>query len=424
MRKLKIILQNISKRKAICVLISIQVMISIWLLLTRIDAVEKINKVEEDVELLLSKNSGEIVHMIFADDATHPKDFLKFREQVVKSGCLDYIAYSAKSGLTVKEFENNPKYHKMVEGLNIKKDDLFFDGGIMTLDIESGMEELMQFKLAKGRGLEKDDFNFYKEGKAIPLIAGYSLYENGLVDVGTKITNGDFEDIKYEVVGILSEDSKWFSSELSSNQIMYLRDKFIEPICDNEIYIYDILPSMNYYGEISKGKNKELVLEELKELADKNGLSSKVDFMTVEDDIEEDREFMKNYYKYYLIFSVLFFIIMTFAITVLIILSLDSRKEEIGIRVAMGASFKDIRAMFSGEILFINLFSTLIVFVVYTVLNRLNFRYDEVVSKIDIEPLTFISVIVGVAFMCILPIYIVTKRLSKFNPSELVGGRE
>lgn len=427
MSRLNIILKNIYKKKAIYFLISIQVMVSIWLLLTRVDAMLKINNVGKDIESTLSKKPDKIVHMTFADDATYPEDFLKFRDEVIGKGYLDYVASYSSSMIPINEFKNNKKYKEMIKKLKIKKEDLYFDGAIKSLDIEEGIDNLMNFDVIKGRKLETRDFNWWdekKEEKIVSVLAGFYLYEQGLLDIGTRLTSQDSDGIVYEVVGILEKDSPWFYSIMSNNQIMHLNDKLITPIDEKGSYVFDMLLDMYYYGEMNQDKSSEYILSRLKESANKYELNNKVEFETVQDVIDDEKEEVETYYKSYLIFSVLFFIIITFAITVLISLLLNSRKYEVGIRFSLGASNSDIKKMFLGEILFVNILSTLIVICIYSLFNQFNFRYDDIVNKMNIEPLTFLYILLGVSFMCAVPAFIITKRLSKLNPAELVGGRE
>ncbi|MEY8305027.1 hypothetical protein, partial [Anaerosalibacter bizertensis] len=73
MNNLKMVLKNISKRKGIYFLIMIQVMVSVWLLLTRIDAIEKINKIEKNVESAISKDSSRILRLTIIEEGTKPK---------------------------------------------------------------------------------------------------------------------------------------------------------------------------------------------------------------------------------------------------------------------------------------------------------------------------------------------------------------
>lgn len=422
MNNLKIVLKNISKRKGIYFLIMIQVMVSVWLLLTRIDAIEKINKIEKDVESAISKDSSRILHLIVKDEVTKPKNFLEFRGEVVDKELLDYVAFSTYSGINIDEFCNNSKYKDLKN--EFKEEIPMDDGNINTLDVENGIENLIKLNIVKGRNLNDEDFKWYEKGNTVPVLGGYGLYRYGLIDIGDKLKD-KYENIEYEIVGIIDEDDKWFfGNDISNREMRHLKDTLILPINSKESYNDEFyVPTMHYFGEISGNKSSEEVIKELEKISKKHNVQ--IGFETLKRSIERGKEVVENEFKYYLIFSILFLIGTTFGITVMIVLLLNSRKHNIGVRIAVGASFKDIKRMISGEILFVNILSTLIVSTIYFIQEKILFVMDnEVVNMMDINLLTFISVIVGVAFMCILPIYIVTKRLSKFNPSELVGGRE
>ncbi|MBU5294209.1 ABC transporter permease [Anaerosalibacter bizertensis] len=421
MNNLKMVLKNISKRKGIYFLIMIQVMVSVWLLLTRIDAIEKINKIEKDVESAISKDSSRILRLTIIEEGTKPKDFLKFREEVLDKELLEYIAFNMYGSISIDEFCNNSKYKDMKN--EFKEEIPMDDGNINTLGIENGIENLIKLNIVKGRNLNDEDFKWYEKGNTVPALGGYGLYRYGLIDIGDKLKD-KYENIEYEIVGIIDEDDKWFfDNDMSNSEMRHLKDTLILPINSKESYGTVYVPTMHYFGEISGNKSSEEAIAELEKISKKHNVQ--IGFETLKRSIERGKEVVENEFKYYLIFSILFLIGTTFGITVMIVLLLNSRKHDIGVRIAVGASFKDIKRMISGEILFVNILSTLIVSTIYFIQEKILFVMDnEVVNMMDINLLTFISVIVGVAFMCILPIYIVTKRLSKFNPSELVGGRE
>ncbi|MSS43280.1 ABC transporter permease [Anaerosalibacter bizertensis] len=421
MNNLKMVLKNISKRKGIYFLIMIQVMVSVWLLLTRIDAIEKINKIEKNVESAISKDSSRILRLTIIEEGTKPKDFLKFREEVLDKELLEYIAFNMYGSISIDEFCNNSKYKDMKN--EFKEEIPMDDGNINTLGIENGIENLIKLNIVKGRNLNDEDFKWYEKGNTVPALGGYGLYRYGLIDIGDKLKD-KYENIEYEIVGIIDEDDKWFfDNDMSNSEMRHLKDTLIFPINSKESYGTVYVPTMHYFGAISGNKSSEEAIAELEKISKKHNIQ--IGFETLKRSIERGKEVVENEFKYYLIFSILFLIGTTFGITVMIVLLLNSRKHDIGVRIAVGASFKDIKRMISGEILFVNILSTLIVSTIYFIQEKILFVMDnEVVNMMDINLLTFISVIVGVAFMCILPIYIVTKRLSKFNPSELVGGRE
>lgn len=422
MNNFKMVLKNVSKRKGIYFLIMIQVMASVWLLLTRIDAIEKINKIEKDVESVISKDSSRISHLTIIEEGTKPKDFLKFREEVLDKELLEYVAFNMYGSINIDEFCNNSKYKDMKN--EFKEEIPMEDGNINTLEIENGTENLIKLNIVKGRNLNDKDFKWYEKGNTVSALGGYGLYKYGLIDIGDKLKD-KYEDIEYEIVGIIDEDNKWFfSGDMSNSEMRHLKDMLIFPINSKEAYSHEYyVPTMHYFGEISGNKSSEEVIAELEKISKKHNVQ--IGFETLKRSIERGKKVVEDEFKYYLIFSVLFLIGTTFGIAAMIVLLLDSRKHDIGVRISVGASLQDIKRMLSGEILFVNILSTLIVSTIYFVQDKILFVMDnEVVNMMDINLLTFISVIVGVAFMCIFPIYIVTKRLSKFNPSELVGGRE
>lgn len=424
MNNFKILLKNISKKRGIYFLIAIQVMASVWLLLTRVDAIEKINRVDKDIESVISKDLNKVIQLTIIDDETIPENFLKFREEAVEEGYLKYISSNLYTGTVIEEFCNNSNYEKMKNEYVGELD--YQDGDINVLEIEKGIEKLMDYDIVKGRNLEDDDFTWYKRGNTIPVLGGYGLYEHGLIDLGDRLKYKYYEDekLEYEVVGILDKNSKWFlMTSADNNTMVHLKDQFIYPTNIDEDYDTLYIPTMHYIGEIAENRDKEEVTSKLEELAEKYNI--KGEFKTLKDSVRERRKIVEEEFKYYLIFSILFLVGTTFGIAAIMVLLLNARKHEIGVRISTGASFHDIKRMLSGEILFVNIISTLVVSIIYFIQDKiLLFHYNEVVDILDINLLTFLYVVLAVFFMCLVPIFIITKRLSKLNPADLVGGRE
>ena len=293
----------------------------------------------------------------------------------------------------------------------------FGSGVNPALEICLGMNRLKKFQVAEGRNLREEDFD--KRGtrkEPIPIVIGQELAKDGLLEMGSLVCNSD--DIWYEVIGILAEDDMWFFQNIADGIFLSLDNQIVVPTSD-------IGFDMNYYCILPDDKSEEEVLSEMRKEADKQGLIIEVNVLSEKMKGIFDETLSEN--RKWLIFSVIILVMISIGTATIIIARMYSRKQEIGIRMAVGYSMKQIYLMLLGEITILGLLAFGVAVVGANMLVGKGIMDMSGMIVFTGYYLSHELILLGgfiTIMMCFPSIIALYVSFCKLQPKDLIGGKE
>lgn len=399
---MKEILKSISKRTLFNILIFLQVLFSIlYFFITTISMQAVVNS-NISAKNELDSNPKRTLHMEIQNEDS--KNFSKFKEELLSANLVDGLTGWRNSDLT-------PDTHAIGE-----KGDSFDN-----VQLAKGSEKLKEINVATGRYFTDADFKKENatgsKSKPFSMILGSEFANNQNLKVGDSYH--DVNDKYYKVVGILEPYSKWFRQTVSEGMIM---------VMDNAVmvaYVNDSEnPIMHYYSILNDNVNSDDAIYKINKIAKKYNIVLEAN--TISTELDETYSESVNQDISWVIFSLIILVFVTIGTSILIVSHMYMRKNEIGIRMACGYSFKKVLLLLWGEFLVVSILAfisaLLIAYISYSGGKEMMFSAYYFSSF----HLSYGIVLIGIGIfllMCIPSLLVLVFKLRKVQPKDLIGGK-
>ncbi|MEE0006173.1 MAG: ABC transporter permease [Ruminococcus sp.] len=399
---MKEILKSITKRTLFNILIFLQVLFSIlYFFITTISMQAVVNS-NISAKNELDSNPKRTLHMEIQNEDS--KNFSKFKEELLNANLVDGLTGWRNSDLT-------PDTHVIGE-----KGDSFDN-----VQLAKGSEKLKKINVATGRYFTDADFKKENatgsKSKPFSMILGSEFANNQNLKVGDSYH--DVNDKYYKVVGILEPNSKWFRQTVSEGNIM---------VMDNAVmvaYVNDPEnPLMHYYSILNDNVNSDDAIYKINKIAKKYNIV--VEAKTISKELNETYSESVSQDISWVIFSLIILVFVTIGTSILIVSHMYMRKNEIGIRMACGYSFKKVLLLLWGEFLVVSILAflsaLLIAYISYSGGKEIMFSAYYFSSF----HLSYGIVLIGIGvflLMCIPSLLVLVFKLRKVQPKDLIGGK-
>lgn len=399
---MKEILKSITKRTLFNILIFLQVLFSIlYFFITTISMQAVVNS-NISAKNELDSNPKRTLHMEIQNEDS--KNFSKFKEELLNANLVDGLTGWRNSDLT-------PDTHVIGE-----KGDSFDN-----VQLAKGSEKLKKINVATGRYFTDADFKKENatgsKSKPFSMILGSEFANNQNLKVGDSYH--DVNDKYYKVVGILEPNSKWFRQTVSEGNIM---------VMDNAVmvaYVNDPEnPLMHYYSILDDNVNSDDAIYKINKIAKKYNIV--VEAKTISTELNETYSESVSQDISWVIFSLIILVFVTIGTSILIVSHMYMRKNEIGIRMACGYSFKKVLLLLWGEFLVVSILAflsaLLIAYISYSGGKEIMFSAYYFSSF----HLSYGIVLIGIGvflLMCIPSLLVLVFKLRKVQPKDLIGGK-
>ena len=399
---MKEIFKSISKRTLFNILIFLQVLFSIlYFFITTISMQAVVNSnISANSEL--DSNPKRTLHMEIQNEDS--KNFSKFKEELLNANLVDGLTGWRNSVLT-------PDTHVIGErGDN-------FD----NVQLANGSEKLKKINVATGRYFTDADFK--KENaigskfKPFSMILGSEFANNQNLKVGDSYH--DVNDKYYKVVGILEPNSKWFRQTVSEGNIM---------VMDNAVmvaYVNDPEnPLMHYYSILNDNVNSDDAIYKINKIAKKYNIV--VEAKTISTELNETYSESVSQDISWVIFSLIILVFVTIGTSILIVSHMYMRKNEIGIRMACGYSFKKVLLLLWGEFLVVAILAFISALLIAYISCSGGKEIMFSAYYISSFHLSYGIVLIGIGvflLMCIPSLLVLVFKLRKVQPKDLIGGK-
>ena len=399
---MKEILKSITKRTLFNILIFLQILFSIlYFFITTISMQAVVNS-NISAKNELDSNPKRTLHMEIQNEDS--KNFSKFKEELLNANLVDGLTGWRNSDLT-------PDTHVIGE-----KGDSFDN-----VQLAKGSEKLKKINVATGRYFTDADFKKENatgsKSKPFSMILGSEFANNQNLKVGDSYH--DVNDKYYKVVGILEPNSKWFRQTVSEGMIM---------VIDNAVmvaYVNDSEnPLMHYYSILNDNVNIDAAIYKINKIAKKYNIV--VEAKTISTELNETYSESVSQDISWVIFSLIILVFVTIGTSILIVSHMYMRKNEIGIRMACGYSFKKVLLLLWGEFLVVSILAflsaLLIAYISYSGGKEIMFSAYYFSSF----HLSYGIVLIGIGvflLMCIPSLLVLVFKLRKVQPKDLIGGK-
>lgn len=396
---MKEILKSITKRTLFNILIFLQVLFSIlYFFITTISMQAVVNS-NISAKNELDSNPKRTLHMEIQNEDS--KNFSKFKEELLNANLVDGLTGWRNSDLT-------PDTHVIGE-----KGDSFDN-----VQLAKGSEKLKKINVATGRYFTDADFKKENatgsKSKPFSMILGSEFANNQNLKVGDSYH--DVNDKYYKVVGILEPNSKWFRQTVSEGNIM---------VMDNAVmvaYVNDPEnPLMHYYSILNDNVNSDDAIYKINKIAKKYNIV--VEAKTISTELNETYSESVSQDISWVIFSLIILVFVTIGTSILIVSHMYMRKNEIGIRMACGYSFKKVLLLLWGEFLVVSILAflsaLLIAYISYSGGKEIMFSAYYFSSF----HLSYGIVLIGIGvflLMCIPSLLVLVFKLRKVQPKDLI----
>lgn len=399
---MKEILKSISKRTLFNILIFLQVLFSIlYFFITTISMQAVVNSnISANSEL--DSNPKRTLHMEIQNEDS--KNFSKFKEELLNANLVDGLTGWRNSVLT-------PDTHVIGErGDN-------FD----NVQLANGSEKLKKINVATGRYFTDADFKkenaIGSKSKPFSMILGSEFANNQNLKVGDSYH--DVNDKYYKVVGILEPNSKWFRQTVSEGNIM---------VMDNAVmvaYVNDPEnPLMHYYSILNDNVNSDDAIYKINKIAKKYNIV--VEAKTISTELNETYSESVSQDISWVIFSLIILVFVTIGTSILIVSHMYMRKNEIGIRMACGYSFKKVLLLLWGEFLVVAILAFISALLIAYISCSGGKEIMFSAYYISSFHLSYGIVLIGIGvflLMCIPSLLVLVFKLRKVQPKDLIGGK-
>ncbi len=399
---MKEILKSISKRTLLNILIFLQVLFSIlYFFITTISMQAVINS-NISAKNELDSNPKRTLHMEIQNEDS--KNFSKFKEELLNANLVDGLTGWRNSDLT-------PDTHVIGE-----KGDSFDN-----VQLAKGSEKLKEINVATGSYFTDADFKKENatgsKSKPFSMILGSEFANNQNLKVGDGYH--DVNDKYYKVVGILEPNSKWFRQTVSEGNIM---------VMDNAVMVAYVNdpgnPIMHYYSILNDNVNSDDAIYKINKIAKKYNIV--LEAKTISTELNETYSESVSQDISWVIFSLIILVFVTIGTSILIVSHMYMRKNEIGIRMACGYSFKKVLLLLWGEFLVVSILAFLSALLIAYISCSGGKEIMFSAYYFSSFHLSYGIVLIGIGIfllMCIPSLLVLVFKLRKVQPKDLIGGK-
>lgn len=272
-------------------------------------------------------------------------------------------------------------------------------------EIDKNYYDLIKDKIIYGPGFSDDDFNS-ESFDTIPIILGEKIKN----DYNINDTVEDNYGNKYIIKGFM-KSNKYLPVD-TNDLTLYLttKDCFLTPASKSIYPLHDNIINLN----------------------DQSTSSFKSDYFTFvnfKDSIKATMDYNQNYNKRWLPYIAMALAVALLGLIISNILCIIFRKRELGIRIVLGESLKNIALNFTYENILLSCIA-IIANIGFTYLSNINYiknmQTGSIKANIDINfnlEFFLISIII-IIVLNLINSFVIYKVLKKFQPKELIGGIE
>lgn len=337
----KYVLKNIIRNPIICLLIVIQLSVSIGIIYSVISYERYYDKFYKDINNIMSNSNN--TWLIKSNELDPFKIQLKaienLQEYLQKNKKFDFVS-SVGENFATKPFEKSDDFLETTNSIKYNNENFSI---IKSIVLNEKAYKYFQLKAYKGEDFKDID---YKEtqGNEVPLILGYNYHDIFKVGDVIEYLRGD-KVKKAKVIGILEKNTMGFIGD-PSRGIATFDDYLVLPqieTSNNYYYNDDMDKSTSLYNYIfnssviaNSGENKEEILQGIDNIAVENNIDLKLSSLA------KNMESLKNKAKEQQQSSiVLGIIILIFAVVGLIsslLHSINKNIKEYGVHLMAGAT--------------------------------------------------------------------------------------
>lgn len=401
--------------------IILQLVISLVVFIWVISMINSFKYTKDSFYKNISYNPDHIIHLRINPDTNSMDKYNKLKIELEKTRKVDFIGTYIENTIPIEEQEKLRIYLQLIDEY-IKKSKTSFSAnynGIDSIVIEKGLEKLRDLDIVEGRSFVEDDF--YVTGNEIPILIGYDLYKRGLWNVGD-IIRDTVSDINYKVIGVLDKNVTWaWSKSIDDNNFMYLTDGIVAPLTPLMYKKTYFMPGLNFYCGVKNSNDIDYIINFLEDFEKENTVNLDTVILN-EEFISIQKENLTNN-EIIFMFCIFFFIMTSIGIMFTLYKSIETRKYELGIRLANGASYKELRKLVLCEILVM----FIIAITLSSAISIISINggasatvYNGVYNGMYVSLKSIIMTIIISLIVSILPSIVSIYKINSFNPVELI----
>ena len=344
-------------------------------------------------------------------------------EELTKEICKDI--YDLKDKRIIKYVFSCYNYSGVIADLYDKspleqsKKDMGPNSYLVTLQIDKNFYEHYELKIEEGRTFSEEDFNLDYRKDIIPIVVGNDYKD--IVNVGDVLLQewqsyeGDTVKIKYKVIGFLETNSivSFLARNELFNAITYTNSIVIQPAIDT-FPVSMAMQDIGIFLETGYGNDITKVQEEINDVIRKYDPDNKYGFYLHTVSLREDMGAIKaslvNDINIAILLGGVLILLAIIGITTAILGELKQRRKEFGIRMACGASIKDISKEIIIKVLILSFISAILgfLYVGYTVGE---YTLGLGITLLNISLVAFFTIAISVVPVISLKKYDVVKLL-------------
>lgn len=418
---IKNIFNGLKKRLLETILIILQLTISLVVFIIVISMINSFTYTSESFYNNISYNTNNLIHLRINPDSNNIDKYNKLKSDLAKSENIDFIGTYIDNTIPIDNQEIKNKYSQIIDKYTKKNKTSFganYDS-INSIVIEKGLEQLINLDVIEGRSLVENDF--YTFGNEIPILIGYDLYERGLWNVGDVILD-TFNHINYNVIGVLDGNVTWpWSRSIEENNFIYLSDMIVAPLTPLMYEKTYFIPQLHFYCGVKNNKDINSVINFLNEFESENVLNIDASILNDEFLVIQKQKIHSN--EIIFMFCIFFFIMTSIGIMFTLYKSIETRKYEFGVRLANGASCKELKKLVLIEVLVMFAFSiaiSIIISIIAINSTSTSIVYNGVYNGMHVSLKSIVITIIISLIMSILPSIISIYKINSLSPIELI----
>lgn len=404
---MKEILKSISKRKLFNCLLFLQLLFSILYFLLSAISIQSVITDKDTVYKELDCNPSRTIHIEVQNEDS--KNFSKFKEDVLNSNVVENFT----------GWNNNflfPTTHVFA--------DLSNDFDKVTVDKDCN--KLKKINIKSGRYFNNDDHSNKKskgtKKKPLSMIIGSEFAHNNNLKVGDTYKDG--EDLYYKVVGILEPNSKWFNQTVTNGYIMVMDNAVMVAYVENSDVLMMHSSIIHFYSIVKDNVSTDKAIAIINNLAKKYNIIQEPKVISSELEQLNKENLEKN--SGWLIIAIAIIVFVAIGTSILIMSHMYMRRNEIGIRMAYGYSFKKIMSLLWGEFFVVALLaflSALIYTIIYCSGGKTAMSSTYFISSYHLTG-SVVLISIGIfLLMCLPSLLALVFKLRKVQPKDLIGGK-
>ncbi len=392
------VLKGIGKRKVFYLLILLQFSFSMLYFFIAASSIQKVFYTNIEVPRNLDVETDELIH-VEIDAFTDKESFENFEADICSNGVQAIGTYRVGAMYSTK-----------------------LGGDVATVEVDANIKKMKDIELKDGEYFSAADFKYTDlYGSAenpIPILVGANIYEECHLEIGDVVYDM-LQQRYYKVKAVIKEGSKWFYQNVSDGMILSLDKQIVLPVLEND-YL-----KIHYYAIIPHGADSEKVIRYMEQSADYHDITMGATSVSDELQIKFDESYIEN--QYWLIFAVIILFMISIGTAILFVTLMDSRKYEIGIRIAVGYSMGKVIKQLILEVFLVDVSAYIIAVVCGRMILGNGINYFMAMEYSDGYYLSLDIILMGVGVMCIMcvpAIIMVWIRARRLQPRELIGGNE